>query len=375
VRDYNLDARMRRGKYSLMDSKPFRFKVRLRIILRKIWREVREHWFYLSCQIVAILFVLWWFPYQHLPWAGTGVAVIAVLAALMSVQTNLKNRHKFLYFFLMAALLLTEFRAMRKDRFDNQESQRKAQSDLKDAEDKRLGTLLGEERENTKKLLDQESTSLESVLKQDQTEFTRSLSAIVGAHKEDEQQFANVAKSQYELSELSYGRLVPGDEATPPNACTTPENYRIRPSGAITTIYGDNADVGKLPHTVMMVGNSRLIGIDPIKGSSDVALSLDFRDKENRVVLRVDSNGTVNRSNLILLHPYKNVFVVQDERGLPFLTATYVNKEAFQVTGSAIYCGQRMPIDQPNMHGSCSDMNLTGILITAPSCPYPKPPS
>jgi hypothetical protein len=56
--------------------------------------------------------VVWWTPYKHLPWTGTGVALIALLAALMSVHEGLQSRHKVVYFTLMALLLLVEFRAM-----------------------------------------------------------------------------------------------------------------------------------------------------------------------------------------------------------------------------------------------------------------------
>jgi hypothetical protein len=79
-----------------------------------------KHWFYLLCQLVAIYVVCLWIPYNHLPQTGSAVAIIAVLAALMSVHPNLRPGQKVLYLLLIAALLLIEFRAMYKDRADNE---------------------------------------------------------------------------------------------------------------------------------------------------------------------------------------------------------------------------------------------------------------
>jgi hypothetical protein len=81
-------------------------------------REFRKYWFYYLCYIAVLCAIAWWMPYTRLPWPGVAVAIIAVLAAVMSVHPDMHPRHKVIYFSLMAALLLTEFRAMRKDRED-----------------------------------------------------------------------------------------------------------------------------------------------------------------------------------------------------------------------------------------------------------------
>lgn len=100
------------GKWSPLKGKP-RF-------LLKEW-EADKHWPYMLCQFVTLDVVLWWI--RHLPWPGFAVALIAILAAIMSVEESLKGRHKAVYFLLMAALLITEFRAMRKDREDSEQKQ------------------------------------------------------------------------------------------------------------------------------------------------------------------------------------------------------------------------------------------------------------
>ncbi|HTX77368.1 MAG TPA: hypothetical protein VMD29_14250, partial [Terracidiphilus sp.] len=88
----------------------------------KEW-EADKHWPYMVCQFATLAVVLWWIRRDCLPWPGVAVALIAILAALMSVEQGMKGRHKAVYFVLMAALLVTEFRAMRKDRDDSEQKQ------------------------------------------------------------------------------------------------------------------------------------------------------------------------------------------------------------------------------------------------------------
>lgn len=325
----------------------------------RAWRRLvlwnwKQQWPYMMCQGAAGAALLWWIPYRHLPWTGTGVAIIAFLAALMSVHRDLQRRHKVLYFTLMAFLLITEFRAMRKDRSDNQQDQRTAQSELAAQENTRLEGLLAGERENTRKLLEQENTNLGSVLRQDQGEFERSLTAILKSHKEDEDAFGNVVKKQedmlqeqHDLSEQLFGRLVPGSSPTPVNACS---GNRDLPSDGVTVIYGGSASITRtFPHTILEVGNAQVISIDRVPGSPDLALSLNFTDTDNRIILRIDKNGAVLRtSGLILLHPDKSTFLIQDEYGKDFLRASYLNQSTLEVQGTGFYCGRTFRIGNGN---------------------------
>jgi hypothetical protein len=63
-----------------------------------------------------------------------------------------------------------------------------------------------------------------------------------------------------------------------------------------------------------------------VPDSDALSLSLDFRDKDNRILLRVNQDGAVNRANdLILLHPNKSTFLIEDSFGTEFLRASYIN--------------------------------------------------
>jgi membrane protein implicated in regulation of membrane protease activity len=348
--------------------------------LRWVRREWTSHWPFFLFHFATLGALLWWIPYDRLPWTGVAVAIIAVLAALMSVHSNLRPRHKFIYFALMAALLITEFRAMRKDRDDAQNSQNQFQSQ----EDQRLAILLGQERVNTQKLLDQENINLNTNLTQDQGEFEGTISALLTTHKQDEEEFANLLKreaalgeSQRELSEQYIGRLLPGDSPTPINSCLP--GGESPKEGEILTIFGDNAALGVFPLTVLKIGDRDLIGIHKIPESNAVSVSIDFHDSENHVLLRLNENGAVNRSSLILQHPTKNEFLLDNEFGVEFLRITYVNPRVFQIAGKAIYCGNAFPLQSEFMHNSCaahsnlSQSNSGYVHFAATACPKPQP--
>jgi hypothetical protein len=76
----------------------------------------KNHWFYLLIQAVSIGFWIWWLPYAHIPLPGYAVAAIAVLAAVMSVHPDMRQWQKFIWLLLIGAFLVTELRAIRKDR-------------------------------------------------------------------------------------------------------------------------------------------------------------------------------------------------------------------------------------------------------------------
>jgi len=336
----------------------------------------RPHWGYMSCQVVTAGAVIWWLSsYRHLPWTGVAVAIIAVMAALMSVHPRIQPADKFLYLILIAGLLAVEFRAMYKDRKEAQD----AQNNFQVQEDGRLGKLLDSERQNTKILLDQENASFTTVLSQDQIQFKSTMTALLDTHRQDEKDFAGVVKkeeglieAQEDLSERLAGRLVPGNRPTPATGCL--RNGGDPPEGTVLVIFGDNGSLAtRFPHTVMKIGDTEVISIDRVENSNALALSLNFRDQENRVAFRMDKNGVVDRiGSLIFLHPNKSTFLIQDSFGNEFLRATYVNSKVFEIQGKAIYCGKVFEVQNKQFHDSCASLG-GGIdwSYTGPTCPMP----
>jgi len=75
---------------------------------------------FLVLELACIPLALWWLPYPHLPPPGWAVAFIAGAAAAMSVHDDMKGWQKGLWMLLIGAFLITELRAINKDRTDNQ---------------------------------------------------------------------------------------------------------------------------------------------------------------------------------------------------------------------------------------------------------------
>jgi hypothetical protein len=83
-------------------------------------------------ELVLILLISWWTPYHHLPAPGWAVAFIAVAAAAMSVHDDMKRWQKGLWLLIIGGFLVTELRAISKDRMESQnqaEADRKAQNE------------------------------------------------------------------------------------------------------------------------------------------------------------------------------------------------------------------------------------------------------
>jgi len=132
-------------------------------------------------------------------------------------------------------------------------------------------------------------------------------------------------------------------------------------------IAGDSADItGSFPHTILMVGSFSVLSVDRVENSGNLAISVDMRDQSNRVAFRIDKNGIVNRSQLIVLRPDKSTLLLQDEYGKEVFRARYRNPQVFEVNGQVAYCGRLLRL-QPS--GFCSSYNNVEIHLPGDSCP------
>jgi hypothetical protein len=324
-----------------------------------------------SIFVLAEVYFLW-----RIPPAGVAIAVLGGAAAIMSLRPFMGTVEKAVWMLLIGALLYSEIHAIIKDRKDAQDAQNQFESE----ENIRLGQLLGTERENTQKLLDQENKNFSANLKQDQTEFENTIDALLGTHRQDEKEFADVVQqenkliqSQQDISEQFAGRLVPGNLPTPANYCfDTGESVG---EGEVLMMVGNNAVIGRLPLGVMSMGKTEVVAVNKVPNSDAISLSLDFRGSRNQILLRLNEDGVVNRSALILLHPSKSEFLIEDEFGNEFMRATYLNPKAFQITGSGIYCGKPFDIQIRMVGYSCVTNPTRPAAITFPnmSCPMPPP--
>jgi hypothetical protein len=78
--------------------------------------RVGSHPIFLLLQLSALALFLYWLPWVHLPLPGFGIAVVAVLAAAMSLQGEIPQAQKAFWMLIIGAFVVTEFRAIRKDR-------------------------------------------------------------------------------------------------------------------------------------------------------------------------------------------------------------------------------------------------------------------
>src|ERR1700693_711749 len=78
--------------------------------------HVGSHPIFLLMQLSAVALFLYWLPWRHLPFPGYGIAVVSILAAAMGLQGDMPQRQKAFWMLIIGAFVLTEFRAIRKDR-------------------------------------------------------------------------------------------------------------------------------------------------------------------------------------------------------------------------------------------------------------------
>jgi hypothetical protein len=115
--------------------------------LRKAWSSasaVRDTLFVILVQVASLGIFLWWLPWNHLPFPGFAVGIIGLLGAVMSVQPPLRGFQKAVWIVLIAMFLVTELRAIRKDRDD---SNAQALKDRKEQDEKFQGIRESENRQ------------------------------------------------------------------------------------------------------------------------------------------------------------------------------------------------------------------------------------
>jgi hypothetical protein len=99
--------------------------------LSQSWRSLSStHRAFLLFQVAAIAFAIFWL--FRLPPTGYAAVVLGVVAIVMSLHEDMKNWQKAIWMFIISVFLLVEFRAINKDRSDQQTAQNKFNQDLAD---------------------------------------------------------------------------------------------------------------------------------------------------------------------------------------------------------------------------------------------------
>jgi hypothetical protein len=158
------------------------------------------------------------------------------------------------------------------------------------------------------------------------------------------------------------GVLLPATDATPPNSCHLLESDK----GSLLLLLlgdGDAAMVYSLPHTAMVIGGtSWLVGGDTAAisleraKSGSIAVDLDIKDAQGRIIVRMGKDGFQVNQHLILgmKRPDRSTLIVSDEYGNEVLNARYINRRVFRLTGIIRLRGRApIPISYPGMHNFC----------------------
>jgi hypothetical protein len=86
------------------------------VVLVNRTRNQRWSRCFTAFQFCCVPLILWWIPYQHLPPPGWAVALLAMAAAAMSIHEGMKDWQKLFWIVIMTAMLITELRAINKER-------------------------------------------------------------------------------------------------------------------------------------------------------------------------------------------------------------------------------------------------------------------
>jgi hypothetical protein len=119
----------------------------------------KTQWFFICLQVVSIAWATVW--YFDIPHPGYSIALLAVVAAAMSIHPDMHGWQKGLWLLIMGAFLLVEFHALDKDRTENDATRSR---DRKEDTD-RFGRI---------------AKGLETAITNSQVQFAATLSRIEG---------------------------------------------------------------------------------------------------------------------------------------------------------------------------------------------------
>ena len=134
------------------------------------------------------------------------------------------------------------------------------------------------------------------------------------------------------------GVLIPASDPTPRNPCGTMTN------GDVVILYGDNAAIAhKFPHVLLRsITMGDVISLDRLPDGS-IAVLMDIKDSDGKIVVRMDRKGfVVNQNRILEMHRSdRSTLTVTDEDGIETLNIRYLNAGAISIAGAFRYPGQR----------------------------------
>jgi len=263
--------------------------------------------------------------------------MLAVVAAVMSVHPDMKPWQRSLWMLLIGAFMIVEFRAIDKDRKENQESQAKIRED---------------DRKSFQSILDQGTRNFGDLLRSQQNSFRETTRLLLTNERDERSQFSSVLTAQKavfdhqeQVMESLGGQLIPAGDPTPPNPCRN-----VRPRVTFIKVGNRNnfSYTSQFPHTV--IRSKRYGDVLSINRSKDNSLRirLDMRSADGKIIARLNDDGFIlNRNNYLEARRDASSLIVIDQYGAEVLNLRYLNPNAISVSGGGM--------DFPSfINGSCS---------------------
>jgi hypothetical protein len=150
-----------------------------------------------------------------------------------------------------------------------------------------------------------------------------------------------------ELSLLG-GRLVPANDPNPSSFCS--------PEGNEIALYlGTNAVRAEdFPLTLIKISDTPVAILDRNEDGT-LALSLDVRSADNRLIARLDKGTfTINQNNYFSMkRKDRSSLVVVDEYGAEVLNARYANPHVFLLSAQLFSSGKHIDLQGMPISGNC----------------------
>ena len=172
------------------------------------------------------MWAYWW--WRHLPSPGYAIAVVALVAAVMSVHGEMRGPQKAIWLLLIGVFMIIEFRAIKEDRMATEEHQR-----LIEKEDRASFQKIVDKLDGVVDKLGAVIKELNTSATNQRNNFHATTHQMLDEQRQNSDQFSaliseqkTLFKNQEQLFDALSGRMVPASDPTPPNACSG--NGKIR---------------------------------------------------------------------------------------------------------------------------------------------------
>jgi hypothetical protein len=152
--------------------------------IHSLWTSLsRWHRFFLLTQVAVVICTSWWL-FRTLPPPGFAIGVVALVAALMSVQEHMQGWQKAIWMILIGVLLIVEMRSIKVDR---------GRADAQVLQDRRA------QDDNFRQLREQEGQEFEATLAGLKNQFSATISGFDTSRRLENQHFGSLLREQTRL--------------------------------------------------------------------------------------------------------------------------------------------------------------------------------